>query len=77
MFEAEFEVTISQSRVSDILREEGVATPRGQHSPPQEEAVLPVERAGVFFPSERGGADGRAGNGDVGDSEAERELSGT
>jgi hypothetical protein len=77
MFEAEFEVSISQSRVSDILREEGVATPGGRHYPPQEEETLPVERAGVFFPSERGGAYGRAGKGHAGDSGAEGELSGT
>ena len=72
MYEAEFEVTISQSRVSDILREEGVTMPGGQHYPSQEEESLPVERAGVFFPSERGGADGCAG-----DSGAERRLRGT
>jgi transposase len=76
MFEAEFEVTISQSRVSDILREEGAATPGGPHSPPQEEETWPVERAGVFFPSQRGSADGRAGNGDAGDCGAQRELPG-
>jgi transposase len=77
LYATEFGVTISQSRVSDILREEGVATPGGQRYRPQEEATLPVERAGVFFPSERSGADGRAGNGDAGDPGAERELPGT
>ena len=77
MFGAEFEVTISQSRVSDILREEGVATSGGQHYPSQEGETLPVERAGVFFPSECGAANGRAGNGDTGDCGAERELPGT
>jgi len=77
MFKDEFKVRISQSRVSDILREEGVATPGGQHYPSQEEKTLPVERAGVFFPSECSGADGRAGNGDAGDSGTERELPGT
>lgn len=52
-FEDEFQVTISQSHVSNILRAEGVAIPGGQHYRPQEEQALPVERAGVFFPSER------------------------
>ena len=77
MFEAKFEMTISQSRVSDILRQEGVAMPGGQHYPSQEEETLPVERAGVFFPSERGGADGCAGDSDAGDTGAERRLRGT
>jgi transposase len=77
MYRTEFETTISQSRVSDILREEGVATLGGQRYHPQEEETLPVERAGVFFPSERGGADGCAGDGDPGDCGAERQLPGT
>jgi len=51
LFETEFQVSISQSRVSDVLREEGVATPGGQRYRSQEERTLPVERAGVFFSS--------------------------
>jgi hypothetical protein len=77
MFEAEFEATISQSRVSDILRQEGVAIPGGQRYHGQEEETLPVERAGVFFPSECSGADGRTGEGDSGDPGAENHLPGT
>jgi transposase len=77
LYKAEFEESISQSRVSDILREEGVATPGGQRYHPQERASLPVERAGVFFPSQCGNPDGRAGNGDTGRSGAESELSGS
>ena len=76
LFEAEFKTTISQSRVSDILREEGVALPGGQRYQAQEEETLPVERAGVFFPSERSGADGRAGKRDSGDPGAESRLPG-
>ncbi len=76
LFEAEFKMTISQSRVSDILREEGVALPGGQRYQAQEEETLPVERAGVFFPSERSGADGRAGKRDSGDPGAEIRLPG-
>lgn len=74
-YKAEFEETISQSRVSDILREEGVATPGGQRYHPQEKASLAVERAGVFFPSQCGDPDGGAGNGDPGHSEAKSKLS--
>jgi transposase len=74
LFGAEFETTISQSRVSDILREEGVAIPGGQRYYAQEEETLPVERAGVFFPSERSGADGRAGERDAGNPGAESHL---
>lgn len=77
LYRAEFEETISQSRVSDILREEGVATPGGQRYHPQEEANLAVERAGVFFPSECGDPDESAGNGDPGRAEAKSELPGT
>lgn len=51
LFETELQVSISQSRVSDVLREEGVATPGGQRYRSQEERTLPVERAGVFFSS--------------------------
>ena len=51
LFETEFQVSISQSHVSDVLREEGVATPGGQRYRSQEERTLPVERAGVFFSS--------------------------
>ena len=77
LYEAEFKVTISQSRVSDILREEGVAIPGGQRYHSRVEETLPVERAGVFFPSECGGRDGRAGEGDRGDPGAESQLPGT
>jgi transposase len=77
LFETEFKTTISQSRVSDILREEGVALPGGQRYRIQEEETLPVERAGVFFPSERSGADGCAGERDSGDPGAESGLSGS
>jgi transposase len=76
LYQVEFEETISQSRVSDILRQEGVATPGGQRYHTQEKESLPVERAGVFFPSECGDANGSAGNGDPSCSETESELPG-
>ena len=52
LYTTEFEQTISQSHVSNVLRAEGVAIPGGQryHPQAQGERVLPVERAGVFFP---------------------------
>lgn len=71
LFENEFKEPISQSRVSDILREEGVATPGGQRYHPQEEHALPVERAGVFFPPGRCSPDGRAEHGNPGGSGGE------
>jgi hypothetical protein len=77
LFEDEFQVSISQSRVSDILREEGVASPGGQRYHPSEEHALPVERAGVFFPPSRRPPDGRAEHGNPGGSGAESRLPGT
>ena len=74
LFKYEFQESISQSRVSDILREEGVAIPGGQHYRSQEKHALPVERAGVFFPSSRRPADGRAEHGDPGDLGGESHL---
>jgi hypothetical protein len=71
LFEDEFKEPISQSRVSDILREEGVAIPGGQRYHSQEGRALPVERAGVFFPPGRRSPDGRAEHGDPGDSGGE------
>lgn len=56
-FEEEFQVSISQSHISNILRAEGVARPGGQRYRAQGEQRLPVERAGVFFPSGRSTAD--------------------
>ena len=76
LFGSEFQESISQSCVSDILRKEGVAIPGGQHYRSQEERALPVERAGVFFPSGRRPPDGRAEHGDPGDPGAERRLPG-
>jgi len=67
LFEVEFKKSISQSHVSNVLREEGVAIPGGQHYHLPEERALPVERAGVFFPPGRRLADGRAEHGDPGD----------
>ncbi len=74
LFETEFQVSISQSRVSDLLREEGVAIPGGQRYHSQEEHTLPVERAGVFFPPGRRPPDGRAEHGDPGDPGGESRL---
>ena len=76
LFETEFQESISQSRVSDILRKEGVAIPGGQHYRSQEERALPVERAGVFFPPGRRPPDGRAEHGDPGDPGGESRLPG-
>jgi transposase len=59
-FEEKFKVSISQSHVSNVLREEGVAIPGGQHYHSPEERALPVERAGVFFPPGGSPADGSA-----------------
>jgi hypothetical protein len=76
LFETKFQVSISQSRVSDILREEGVAIPGGQRYHSQEERTLPVERAGVFFPSGRRPPDGCAEHGNSGDPGGESRLPG-
>ena len=77
LFEEEFKIPLSQGQVSNILREEGVAIPGGQHYRVQEEESMPIERAGVFFPSECSSGDGRAGKGDPGDPGAEKRLPGT
>ena len=77
LFEIEFEVSISQSRVSDILREEGVAIPGGQRYRPQEQGALPIERAGVFFPPGRRPPDGCAEHRNPGDRAEESHLPGT
>jgi transposase len=74
LFETEFQESISQSRVSDVLREEGVAIPGGQRYRSQEERALPVERAGVFFPPGGRPPDGRAEHGDPGDPGGESRL---
>ena len=76
LFGSEFQESISQSRVSDILRKEGVAIPGGQHYRSQEERALPVERAGVFFPPGRRPPDGRAEHGNPGDPGGESHLPG-
>lgn len=75
-FEDEFQVTISQSHVSNILRAEGVAIPGGQRYRPQGDQALPVERAGVFFPPSRSSPDGGAEHRDPGGAGAERDLPG-
>jgi transposase len=76
LFKDEFHESISQSRVSDVLREEGAAIPGGQHYRSPEKHALPVERAGVFFPSNRRPPDGRAEHGDPGDPGRESRLPG-
>ena len=76
MFEAEFGVSISQSQVSNLLREEGAAIPGGQRHHPQEES-LPIERAGVFFPPECSSGDRRAGASERSDPGVEKRLPGT
>jgi len=76
LFETEFQESISQSRISDVLGEERVAIPGGQHYRSQEEHTLPVERAGVFFPPGRRHPDGRAEHGNAGDPGGESYLPG-
>lgn len=76
LFKAEFQVSISQSHVSNILRAEGVAVPGEQHYRPQGERALPVERAGVFFPPSRCSPDGRAEHRNPGGFGAKSHLSG-
>jgi transposase len=73
-FHEEFQVPLSQSHVSNILRAEGVAIPGGQHYRPQGEQALPVERAGVFFPSGGGAPYEGAEHRDPGGVGAERGL---
>ncbi len=74
LFEAEFQVSISQSHVSNILRAEGVATPGGQRYHPQGGRALSVERAGVFFPPGRRTPDGHAEHRNPGGFGAESRL---
>lgn len=76
LFEDEFQVTISQSQVSNILRAEGVAIPGGQRYRASAEQVLPVERAGVFFPSGSRAPDGGIEHRDPSSVGAEEDLSG-
>jgi len=66
-FAAEFAVAISQSHVSNMLRAEGVALPGGQRYRAREKPSQPVERAGAFFPSGGGAADGAPADGPAGD----------
>jgi len=76
LFETEFQESISQSRVSDVLRGEGVAIPGGQRYHSQEERALPIERAGVFFPPGGRPPDGRAERSDPSDPGEESHLPG-
>jgi transposase len=75
-FEEEFQVTISQSHISNILRAEGVALPGGQRYRAQGEQALPVERAGVFFPSSGSTSDEGTEYRHPGGAGAEKELPG-
>lgn len=75
-FQEEFQVTISQSQVSNVLRAEGVAIPGGQRYRSSGEQALPVERAGVFFPSGSGAPDGSVEYCDSGRARAEEDLPG-
>ena len=75
-FEEEFQVSISQSHVSNVLRAEGVALPGGQRYHPPGDPSLPVERAGVFFPSGSGAADGGPEDCDAGGGAAANGLPG-
>jgi hypothetical protein len=59
-----------------VLRAEGVAIPGGQRYRSPEEQALPVERAGVFFPSSGGSPDGSVEHRDPGRVRAEEGLSG-
>lgn len=77
LFEIEFQVSISQSQISNILRAEGVAIPGGQRYRSQKKRALPVERAGVFFPSGCHTSDGGAEHRNSGGFGAESHLSGT
>jgi hypothetical protein len=76
-FEEEFQVSISQSQISNILRAEGMAIPGGQRYHPPAEQTLPVERAGVFFPSGSDAPDGGTENRDTGGVAAANDLPGT
>jgi transposase len=76
LFEDEFQVTISQSQISNILRAEGVAIPGGQRYHAAAEQSLPVERAGVFFPSSSRASNGSVEHGDPSGVGAEKDLPG-
>jgi hypothetical protein len=76
-FRAEFQVSISQGQVSNVLRAEGVAIPGGQRYTAQPAPSQPMERAGSFFPSGRGGPDGAAGHGDPGSPGTASDLPGS
>jgi hypothetical protein len=76
-FEDEFQVAISQSQISNILRAEGVAIPGGQRYRAQGDQALPVERAGVFFPSGGRTPDEGAEHRDPGGVGAEEGLPGS
>ena len=76
-FKDEFQVTISQSQISNILRAEGVAIPGGQRYHPAAEQALPVERAGVFFPSGGSASDGGVEHRDPSGVGAKKDLSGS
>ncbi len=76
LFEEKFQVAISQSQVSNVLRTEGVAIPGGQRYHPPGKQALPVERAGVFFPSGGRPPDGRAEHRNPGCVGAENHLPG-
>ncbi len=77
LFGDEFQVAISQSQVSNILRAEGVAIPGGQRYRASVEQALPVERAGVFFPSGSRAPDGGAEHRDPSGVGAAEDLSRT
>jgi hypothetical protein len=76
-FKEEFQVSISQSHISNVLRAEGVAIPGGQRYHLPGTQSLPVERTGVFFPSGGGTADGGAEDRDSGRAAAANGLPGT
>lgn len=76
LYTAEFGQALSQARVSNILRAEGVAIPGGIQYHPPEERALPVEQAGAFFPSGRRRRNGRAADRDPGDRGPASDLSG-
>ena len=73
-FQAEFQVSLSQSQVSNLLRAEGVALPGGQRYQRLEAQILPIDRAGVFFPSSGGAADESAEHGDPGGAGSTSDL---
>lgn len=75
-FQAHFQVALSQSQVSNILRAEGIALPGGQRYRSEQEASLPVERAGVFFPPSRAATDGGTEDGDPSGAGAASHLPG-